>query len=149
MKAHLKFLILLLTLFMGSCKDDVKVLCPEILQPMIIHINYVDESGKSLFFDDNPVYSIEDLYIYKIEYNEEFPIEFSADDNAKLITLSLNQSAKGTIFIQLGPEETDEINFIAEIDESDPCKKYVVTEVIQNNKKTNYDKQNDVWVLVK
>lgn len=150
MKIHFKLFVLLLILLLGSCKDDeAKVLCAEVLLPMTVNINYVDENGKDLFFGDNSAYSIEDLYIYKIESDDEVPIHFSADKEAKHITLSLSQSVNGTFFIELTPDETDEISFIAEVDESDPCKNHVVTKLKQNNNDVQYDKQNDIWILVK
>lgn len=150
MKIHLKLFIPLLILFLGSCKDDDdgRIACLAMLLPMTTNINYVDENGEDLFFGDNPMYSIEDLYIYRIEYEEEVPIHFSADKDGKFITLNLRQEPNGTFFVELRSDETDEIKFVA-VDKKDPCMNYVVTALKQNNNDVQYDKQNDIWILVK
>lgn len=144
------FILCIIISSFGSCKDkEENVPCLMIAVPMTVNINYVDETGKELLFGENPTYPIEDINIYRIQYEEKIPIHLTVNDELRFITLNLPQSKDGTFFIELEPNEIDKITVKAEIDEDAPCRSYFVTELEQNKTKVRYDEKKQVWEFVK
>jgi len=132
-----------------SCKENEQAVCAEIYVPMAIHIRYVDETGKDLFFGGDPRFSLDDLSVYQHTNGGKSVIPHVVNGEAKDITLQLSQTSSGTFFIKLKPDLVDSITYSAVEIPNNPCHNYQVSALIQNNKRVLYDQQMKVWKFIK
>ncbi|WP_270087825.1 hypothetical protein [Sphingobacterium sp. SYP-B4668] len=150
MKNFLNLLILtILIITTGSCKDNREVQCLEIALPMVVNLNYVDESGKDLLFGDTPLYPTEHLNIYKTIGDKEVPISFSINKEDRFISLNLQEYKNGTFFIVLTADVVDKITYTGKTIPEDPCQSYKVAHLKQGDRNAQYDEQKQIWKFIK
>ena len=146
-KYHIIFLGVMLA-WMNSCREEPIELCPEIYIPMSTSLTYIDSQGNNLFVGEDKKFEVKNLAVHKLSNDSMQPINFTIASDSSYITIHLEQSVQDTFFIELKPGTLQQINYKAELDESQlPCENYKVTALESQGNPATFYPQEQLWKL--